>query len=67
MLANVVCTIVGLITGFAVGLGVLNVLLRDKTKQQLKTDKALQRRYGSLGWLFALLGALAGWWLSYYI
>ena len=67
MLANVLCAIAGLIIGFALGLGILNVLLKDKTKQELKTDKALQRKYGSLGWAVALLGALAGWWLANYI
>lgn len=67
MTSNVLCAIVGLLIGFGLGLGVLNVLLRDKTKQDLKTDKGLQRKYGALGWGVALLGALAGWWLADYI
>lgn len=64
MILKAICTALGLIFGFLAGLGVLNIVLKDKTRDELKTDKYLQRKYGSLCWLIALCCAYIGWWLS---
>ena len=66
MVLKVILTILGLVIGFLSGLGILNILLKDKTREELKTDKSLQRKYGLIGWVVAVLGAYAGWLLADY-
>ncbi len=56
-------SIFGLLMGFGVGLGVINVILRNATKDQIENDKSLIWKYGSLVWLFALGGGWLGYWV----
>ncbi len=49
---------IGFISGFALGQGLLALLLRDRTNEDLKTDPAL-RIYGVLNWLIAILCTVA--------
>ena len=51
---------VGFVMGFGVGLGVINVLLRHYSKQELQDNKSLRWRYGLAVWIFAVLGGWAG-------
>jgi len=55
-------TFFGFMMGFGVGLGVMNVILRHRSKDEIKEDKSLQW-YGLIGWFFAILGGLAGYWV----
>ena len=49
----------GLIAGFVAGLVILRVLLRDKSSEELRNDKNLRWRYGTLCWLIAFASAYA--------
>jgi len=53
----------GFLCGFALGLLVVNRLLKDRPKNELLTDKALQLRYGLFTWMFAGAGAYCAVWL----
>lgn len=53
----------GFLIGFAIGLGLANVLLRFKTKQQLKEDKTLAWTYGLGVWFMGILGGAVGVWV----
>ena len=55
--------LVGLVFGFSVGLGTINVILRNKTKEEIETDKSLRAKFGLLVWGFAFVGG----WLGVYI
>ncbi len=50
--------VIGFILGFIIGMTIVKYLLRDKTKDELRHDKTLQKKYGPLVWLCALLGLL---------
>ncbi len=47
--------LIGFLAGFVLGQMILMVLLRDRKKEELLENKALQRKYGTLNWLIALL------------
>ena len=49
----------GLILGFIAGLMILRMLLRDKSPEELRYNKALRWRYGTLCWLIAFACAYA--------
>lgn len=51
---------IGLILGFGVGLGVINVFLRNYSRKELQTDKGLWWTYGLAVWIFAGLGCWLG-------
>ena len=53
----------GFLIGFGIGLGFANVLLRKKTKAQLKEDKSLVWTYGLGVWFMGLIGGAVGVWL----
>ena len=53
-------TVLGGIIGFIAGLIVINIILKDKKAEELRTDKELKRKYGLLVWGISLLGALIG-------
>jgi UDP-N-acetylmuramyl pentapeptide phosphotransferase/UDP-N-acetylglucosamine-1-phosphate transferase len=55
--------VVGFLAGFIMGLMVINIMLKDKTKQELRTNKELQRKYGGLNWLIAIVVAVCGWYV----
>ena len=55
--------LVGFVSGFAVGLGTINVILRHVEKERLTQDKAIKWKYGLLVWAFAFAGGGLGIWL----
>lgn len=57
---------VGFVMGFGVGLGVINVLLRNRSLKDIQNDKSLRFRSGLAVWVFAGLGGWAGVWLYNY-
>lgn len=50
----------GFFGGFILGLIAIKIMLKDKTKEELRRDKTLHKKYGTLVWGFALLGLLIG-------
>ena len=50
----------GFITGFAVGLGVINVMLRHYSGNEIQKDKSLRWTYGLAVWVFAGVGCWLG-------
>ena len=52
--------LVGLISGFAIGLGVINVFLRHYTMKEIEADKSLRWKYGLSVWIFAGFGGWLG-------
>lgn len=53
----------GFIAGFALGLLILNRLLRHRPASELMNNKSLQLRYGLFNWLIAGLCAYCAVWL----
>lgn len=53
-------TIIGFVFGFSIGLGTINVLLRNKTKDEIQNNKSLRWKFGVLVWIFAILGGFIG-------
>lgn len=53
----------GLVMGFGVGLGVINVLLRHYSVKQIKENPSMRWKYGVLVWIFAGLGSWSGIWI----
>lgn len=53
----------GFVMGFGVGLGIINVLLRNRTKEDIQEDKSLRWTYGVAVWVFAAFGGWAGAWI----
>ena len=49
--------------GFALGQMILMQLLKDKSNEELKHNKDLQRKYGLLNWAVAITGC----WASVYV
>jgi uncharacterized membrane-anchored protein YhcB (DUF1043 family) len=49
----------GLIAGFVAGLVILRVLLRNRSPEELRNNRSLRWRYGTLCWLIAFAGAYA--------
>lgn len=54
---------IGFFCGFALGLMVLNVLLKDRPVNELLESKGLRLRYGLFAWLIAGLSAYAAVWM----
>lgn len=50
----------GLAGGFVIGLITVKILLRGKAAQELRTDKTLHKKYGTLVWVVALIGGVVG-------
>jgi hypothetical protein len=50
----------GFIMGFAVGLGIINVLLRQRSVEEIKKEKSLRWTYGLAVWGIAAIGAWLG-------
>ncbi len=48
---------IGFIGGFALGLFLLGLMLKERTKRELLNDGSLKWRYGLFNWLIAGLGA----------
>lgn len=55
--------IAGFVLGFAAGLFIINMFLKNLSKRELLGDKSLRWTYGLAVWLFAGLGAWGGVWL----
>ena len=53
----------GFAMGFAVGLGVINVMLRHRSTEEIKKDKSLKWTYGVGVWIMAALGGWLGVWI----
>lgn len=49
--------ITGFIIGFAAGLYILKIWLKDKSREELMTDKSLHLSYGVFVWLIAVIGS----------
>ncbi len=52
--------VIGFILGFAGGLFIINLFLRNYSSGQLMKDKSLRWTYGLAVWIFAALGAWGG-------
>ena len=52
--------IIGLVFGFSVGLGTINVILRNRSKKEIQEDSSLRWKYGLLVWLIAGFGCWIG-------
>lgn len=55
--------VLGFIFGFAIGLGVINVLSRNYSIQDIKENAKLRWIYGGMVWIFAAIGGWLGVWL----
>ncbi len=51
---------IGLVSGFVVGLFVINLFLRHYSSSELVKNKSLRWSYGVAVWVFAGLGAWGG-------
>ena len=47
--------IVGFLLGFGLGMYIISLKLKDKSKEELLQDKALWWAYGTLNWIIALV------------
>lgn len=56
-------SILGFVTGFAIGIGTINVILRRHSNDDLAQDKSLRWKYGTLVWVFSGIGGYLGFWL----
>lgn len=54
---------VGFVMGFGVGLGMINVALRYKSKEEIRSDPSLKWKYGPWAWVFGGLGSWLGVWI----
>lgn len=53
----------GLVMGFGIGLGFINVLLRHYSVKQIKESPSMRWKYGALVWIVAGFGCWAGIWI----
>ena len=51
--------IVGFVLGFALGLFVLSIKLKDKTNEELLKNKNLWWAYGTLNWIIAIICSIS--------
>ena len=51
--------LLGFILGFGLGMHLIASKLKEKSKEELLTDKSLWWAYGTLNWLLALAGCWA--------
>jgi len=49
--------IIGFVLGFAIGLGIINVILRHKNIDEIKQNKSYRWKYGLLVWFMGFVGA----------
>lgn len=56
---GIIVAIIGFLGGFALGLWILSILLRNRSRKDLLQDKSLHYSYGLLSWMLAILGAVA--------
>lgn len=47
---------IGFVTGFAIGLGIVNVILRKKSIDEIKANKSYKWKYGLLVWFMGFIG-----------
>lgn len=52
--------IFGFVTGFAIGLGIINVILRKKSIDEIKADPKNKWKYGVLVWVMGFIGCRIG-------
>jgi len=52
--------IIGFITGFAIGLGIINVLLRKKSIDEIKANPKNKWKFGILVWVMGFFGMRIG-------
>ncbi|MEM6812144.1 MAG: hypothetical protein AAF549_06730 [Pseudomonadota bacterium] len=50
----------GFAMGFGVGLGVINVMLRNRSMNDIKKDSKAKWVYGPMVWVFAAIGGYLG-------
>lgn len=50
----------GFVMGFAIGLGVINVLLRNRKINDVRSDKTAKFAYGLMVWILAFGGLWLG-------
>ena len=55
--------IIGLVIGFVAGVGMMRVWLKDKTREELLTDKSLHLSYGLFVWLVAAIFSYISVWI----
>lgn len=53
----------GFIFGFAIGLGTINVLLRQYSAKEIQENPSFKWKYGSIVWFFGVFGGWIGVWL----
>ena len=53
----------GFVMGFAIGLGTINVLLRNKSLSEIQEKKSLKWTYGLIVWLMAVISGWIGFWV----
>lgn len=53
----------GFMIGFGIGLGIINVLLRHRTLDEIRADKAAKWKYGLIVWAMSAFGAYSGIWI----
>lgn len=51
---------IGFFGGFALGLIVVRLALYGVSKEELRTNKDLHKKYGTFVWLFAIFGTILG-------
>lgn len=54
---------IGFVLGFAGGLVVINLFLKNRAAGELVKDKSLRWSYGVAVWIFAAVGCYGGIWL----
>ena len=50
---------IGFILGFALGMYIISLKLKNKSREELLTNKALWWAYGTLNWIIGLVGCLS--------
>ena len=48
--------VIGFVFGFSIGLGIINVLLQKRSKEEIQSNRALKWIYGPVVWAIAVLG-----------
>jgi hypothetical protein len=54
---------IGLLCGFSLGLGLINVMLRSYSARELAQNKSLRWTYGLFVWAFAGIGVYGAVWI----
>ncbi len=48
----------GFVFGFSVGLGIINILLRQRSMKEIQSNKKIHWIYGPMVWVAAITGCL---------